>query len=134
MLLLTESTLFFLNLIRSASNADRKSDALTKVKHWAFRVKQEESNTRQPSHAPSLSTATSVPLSTLTSNLSHSTSATSVEDGDCGVPIHDEDAYGCFGEDGDDSQEHEEARSTGQCKQVSYSPPNLSDCTFTFFS
>lgn len=132
MLLLTESTLFFVNLIRSASDANRRSEAVIKVNHWTTRVKQEHSNAKRSLHAPSITTATPVPLSTTASNLTQSTGATSVEDDECGVPIHKETYYGDFGEDGDDSQEHKEARSAGEPKQVSYSPQGLSDCVFTF--
>lgn len=124
MLLLTESTLFFVNMMRSpASDRTHKSRVLAKVKQWTSRVRNEEqANSELPSFPPSISTATEGPPSTIVSYTTQTTGATSVgdEDHDCDVGMQEEDTcYGGFGEDGNDMQEQEAARLIGKDKVVS---------------
>jgi hypothetical protein len=125
MLLLTTSTLFFINMMWStSSSSNRKDNAIAKIKQWSSRVQKEQRTTSKSLvGAPSLSTATDVPPSTVASGTTQSTNTTSLEDEDCEMDLDECEAYhGGFGQDGDgdDDLEREEAlRATTKEKHVS---------------
>ena len=127
MLLLTNSTLFSINMMRSTPDSpNRKASVIAKVQHWTSRVQkecQQKTSSESPLGAPSISTGTDVPPSILTvvSKTTQSTGATSVLDNeDCEMAINKDEAYhGNFGEDGDDTLEREEALEATKEKPVS---------------
>lgn len=122
MLLLTESTLFFINMMRSSAS-DRPQKLLSNVNQWISRVgKEQETNSEPLPVSWTISTATEGPPSTIPSNATQTTGATSVQAGDedCDVDMQEETTYyGDFGEDGDDMQEQEAVRLAGKDKVVS---------------
>ena len=127
MLILTESTLFFINMMWSTPGSpNRKENMISKINQWTSRVqKEQQTASRSLVGVPSITTATDVPPSTVVSKATQSTSATSLEDKDCEMGFDEDDAgYGAFGEDGDDALEREEAlRATAKGKHVSPCKP-----------
>lgn len=127
MLLLTESTLFFVNLLRSSSRGEQKSKAqvLAKVKQWTTRVQAEQqaaSQAEPQGYAPSTSTMTeqTTVSSTVFSGVTQSSAATTLIDEECDIKMGEKDTlHGGFGEDGDDSQEREDTVEAGAGKRVS---------------
>jgi hypothetical protein len=111
MLLLTESTLFFINMMwTSTSNQPQK--LLSNVNQWILRMGKEQET----------STAIEGPLSNISSNATQTTRATSIQAGDkdCDVDMQAETTYyGDFGEDGDNMQEQEAVQLAGKNKVVS---------------
>ena len=121
MLLLTESTLFFINMMRTpSSDTNGKACVLSKVKQWTSRVKKEDQATsKPPMSTPSVGTMNPVPLSTVLST--PSTGVTSVEDKDCNAALDDEETYhGGFGEQSDDTLERAEALKATKDIKVSH--------------
>lgn len=123
MLLLTESTLFFINLLRSSSRTGtaRRAQVLTQVAQWTTEVQEEHRNQAasewEPEYAPSTSTGPSTVPSSVLSNTTQSSAATSIDSPD---EVDKGDLHGAFGEDGDDSLECEDTlKATGVDKRVS---------------
>ncbi|KAG6370946.1 hypothetical protein JVT61DRAFT_10821 [Boletus reticuloceps] len=119
---------------------NRKDNTIAKIKQWTSRVQKEQWTTSKSLvGAPSLSTATDVPPSTVASGYTQSTNATSLEDEDCEMDLDECDTYhGSFGEDGDgdDDLEREEAlRATTKEKHslvvLTQVPPRLIEWQFT---
>ncbi|KAF8549269.1 hypothetical protein OG21DRAFT_1525925 [Imleria badia] len=99
------------DICKDKSQPSRKSQVLVKVNKWTPRVgKEHKSDSLARSSAPSASTATLVPPST-------STGATSIEYDDCDNDMDEKEAYGGFGEDGDDSLEQEAAQMATSLKE-----------------
>jgi hypothetical protein len=108
MLLLTESTLFFINMMWT-STSGRPQKLLSNVNQWISRMGKEQET----------STATEGPPSTISSNATQTTRTTSIQvrDEDCDVDMQEETTYyGDFGEDGDDMQEQEAVQLAGKIK------------------
>ena len=98
------------------NSPNHKASVIAKVQHWTSCLQKEhrqKTSSESLLGAPSISTGTDVPPSTLTvvSKTTQSTGATSVlDDEDCEMAINEDEAYhGDFGEDGDDTLEREEA-------------------------
>ena len=85
MLLLTKSTLFFINMVRSSAS-DHPHKLLANVSWWTSRVGKEQENNSEP-QSWTISTTTEGPLSTVPSNATQTTGATSVGDEDCDMGI-----------------------------------------------
>ena len=120
MLMLSESTLFFINLMQTTpSSPNRKANAVAWVQQWSSRVQNDQQTTlRTLVGAPSISMAMDVPPTTIVSKTTQSTSATSLEDEDREMGL--DEGHGGFGEDGNNALEREEAlRATMKEKQVS---------------
>ena len=121
MLLLTESTLFFINMMWT-SISDWPQKLLSNVNQWVSRVgKEQETNSERLSWT--ISTATEDgPPSTISSNATQTTRAASIQvgDEDCDVDMQEGTTYyGDFGEDGDNMQEQEAVQLAGKNKVVS---------------
>ena len=118
--MLSESTLFFINLMRTTPGSpNHKANTVAWVQQWSSRVQNDQQTTsRMLVGAPSISTATDVPPTTVVSKTTQSTSATSLESEDREMGL--DEGHGGFGEDSNDALEHEEAlRATMKEKQVS---------------
>ena len=98
---------------------NRKANAVAWVQKWSSHVQNDQQTTsRTLVGAPSISMATDVPLTTVVSKTTQSTSATSLEDENREMGL--DEGHGGFGEDGDNALEREEAlRATMKEKQVS---------------
>ena len=128
MLLLTESMLFFINMMWTlSSNTNSKACVLSKVKQWTSHMKKEDQATsKPPMSTPSVGTMNPVPLSTVLST--PSTGVTSVKDKDCNAALDNKETYhGGFGEQSDNILEHTEALKATKDIKVSH-VSHTSDC------
>ena len=121
MLMLTESTLFFVNMMRlsSSTHPNNKAKLLANVNQWSLRMTNEwQVNLELLLHSPSITMAMSAsgPPSTILSDVTQSTEVTRAEDADY-TGLDWEDTYHSnFGEDDDDTQEQEAAWWAGKIK------------------
>lgn len=123
MLLLTKSTLFFVNLLHSyRTEPNSKSQVLAKVKQWSTRVQDEHVTAGACEGSPSATSSmpTIVSLTVLSSSMQSLAATTVADEIEYNIKTADEDTpHGGFGEDSDDSLKCEDIVKVRAGKQVS---------------